>query len=67
MAKIIIHFNEQEHNALNELAEREYRTIQAQAALIIHRQLQTLGLLLRNEPIYESLLTESKNRLTNGA
>lgn len=67
MAKIIIHFDEQEHNALNELAEREYRTIQAQAALIIHRQLRTLGLLPGNEPIYESLLTESENQLTNGA
>lgn len=66
MAKIIIHFDKQDHNALNELAEREYRTIQAQAALIIHRQLQILGLLLRNEPISESLLTESEKRLTNG-
>lgn len=49
MAKVIIHMKEPEHSALHELAQREYRTLQAQAAIIIHRQLQTLGLLPGNE------------------
>ena len=45
MAKIIIHVEEYECNALDQLAEREYRTLQAQAALIIRRELERLGLL----------------------
>jgi hypothetical protein len=45
MAKVTIHLEEKEHNALNELALREYRTLPAQAAIIIHRQLIDLGLL----------------------
>ena len=45
MAKITIHLEEKEHTALSELALREYRTLQAQAAIIIHRQLKNLGLL----------------------
>ena len=45
MAKIIIHVEEHECNALDQLAEREYRTLQAQAALIIRRELERLGLL----------------------
>jgi len=48
MAKVIIHLNETEHSALHELALREYRTLPAQAAIIIHRQLQTLSLLPGN-------------------
>ena len=45
MAKVTIHLEEKEHNALSELALREYRTLPAQAAIIIHRQLLDLGLL----------------------
>ena len=45
MAKVTIHLKENEHNALHELALREYRSLPAQAAIIIHRQLQDLGLL----------------------
>jgi len=45
MAKIIIHVEEHECNVLDQLAEREYRTLQAQAALIIRRELERLGLL----------------------
>jgi hypothetical protein len=50
MAKVVIHLEETEHNALNELAKREYRTLPAQAAIIIHRQLQNLGMLSANAP-----------------
>ncbi len=45
MAKIIIHMEEREHNALFQWAEQEYRTLQAQAAIIIHRELERQGLL----------------------
>jgi len=45
MAKVTIHLEEKEHTALNELALREYRTLPAQAAIMIHRQLTSLGLL----------------------
>jgi len=45
MAKIIIHVEENECSALDQLAEREYRTLQAQAALIIRKELERLGLL----------------------
>jgi hypothetical protein len=48
MAKVIIHLKEGEHSALHKLALREYRTLPAQAAIIIHQQLQTLGLLPGN-------------------
>ena len=50
MAKIIIHVEEYECNALDQLAEREYRTLQAQAALIIRRELERLGLLPGSDP-----------------
>ena len=49
MAKIIIHVEEHECNVLDQLAEREYRTLQAQAALIIRRELERLGLLPGSE------------------
>lgn len=49
MAKIIIHVEEYECNALDQLAEREYRTLQAQAALIIRRELERLDLLPGSE------------------
>ncbi|MEW6406635.1 MAG: hypothetical protein AB1649_33050 [Chloroflexota bacterium] len=49
MAKIIIHVEDHECNALDQLAEREYRTLQAQAALIIRKELERLGLLPGSE------------------
>jgi len=45
MAKVIIHLGETEHNALQQLAEREYRTVTAQTALMVRRQLQNLNLI----------------------
>jgi hypothetical protein len=51
MAKVIIHFDENEHTALQLLAEREYRTITAQIALMIHRQLQDLNLIICDENV----------------
>ena len=45
MAKIIVYLREQEHAALYRLAEKEYRQPKAQAALIIRRELERLGVL----------------------
>ena len=62
MAKVTIHLKDKEHHALNELALREYRSLPAQAAIIIHRQLQDLGLL----PADESLKSCSTNPSMDG-
>ena len=47
--KVIIHLGEPEHNALQQLAEREYRTVTAQTALMIRQQLQSLNLITRDD------------------
>ena len=45
MAKVIIYLRDHESAALNDLAQREYRAPKAQAALIIRRELEKLGLI----------------------
>ncbi len=45
MAKVIIYLREHELTALNDLAQREYRAPKAQAALIIRKELERLGLI----------------------
>jgi hypothetical protein len=45
MAKFIIYLREHELIALNGLAQREYRALKAQAALIIRKGLERLGLI----------------------
>ncbi|MDO9303386.1 MAG: hypothetical protein Q7T89_18500 [Anaerolineales bacterium] len=45
MAKVIIYLQVHELAALNDLAQREYRTLKAQATLIIHRELEKLGMI----------------------
>ena len=44
MAKVIIHLNDNEFNALIALAHRKYRAPKAQASLIIRRELEKLGM-----------------------
>lgn len=44
MAKVIIHLNDNEFNALIALSQREYRAPKAQASLIIRRELEKLGM-----------------------
>lgn len=44
MAKVIIHLRDFELTALNDLAQREYHAPKAQAALIVRKELQKLGL-----------------------
>ena len=45
MAKVIIYLPDHESAALNKLAQREYRAPKAQAALIIRKELEKLGLI----------------------
>lgn len=45
MAKVVIHLRDQEMNALNDLAQNEYRPVKAQAALIIRKELERLGMI----------------------
>lgn len=45
MAKVVIHLRDQEMIALNDLAQNEYRPVKAQAALIIRKELERLGMI----------------------
>jgi len=45
MAKVIIYLRDNESAALNDLAQREYRAPKAQAALIIRKELERLGMI----------------------
>ncbi len=49
MAKVIIYLPDHESAALNQLAQREYRAPKAQAALIIRKELERLGM-IKSEP-----------------
>ena len=44
MAKVIIHLNDNEFDALITLAQQEYRAPKAQASLMIRRELEKLGM-----------------------
>jgi hypothetical protein len=45
MAKVIVYLREYEMQALNQLAQQEYRSPKAQAALILRTELERLGML----------------------
>ncbi len=45
MAKVIVYLREPEMQALNLLAQKEYRAPKAQAALILRTELERLGML----------------------
>lgn len=51
MIRVVIYLKDHEHSTLGELAEREYRTIQSQAAMIIRKRLENLGLLSDETPL----------------
>lgn len=59
MAKVVIHLRDQEIIALNELAQNEYRPVKAQAALIVRKELERLGMI--TVPPTDDL--ESKRRI----
>lgn len=44
MARVVIYLRDQEVSALQQLAQLEYRAPKAQAALIIRKELERLGL-----------------------
>ena len=54
MAKVIIYLKDCELAALNSLAQREYRALKAQAALIIRNELERLGLIPREHPTHQT-------------
>jgi hypothetical protein len=45
MARVILYLREHELSALQVLAQREYRAPKAQAALIIRKELERLGMI----------------------
>jgi len=45
MSRITITLNDHERKALHQLAEREFRDVHGQAAFIIRKELERLGLL----------------------
>jgi hypothetical protein len=61
--RLTITLPEIEKKALHELAEREYRDTQAQAALIIRTELERRGLLNPNEPEQNTTIA---NKGSNG-
>ena len=62
MPKLIIYLRDQDHDALDAHAQKEYRVPKAQAALIIRQELERRGLVAINtedqeEDQYEHPLT----------
>ena len=71
MAKVIIYLRDHELTALNDLAQREYRAPKAQAALMIRRELEKLGMIQGEQrvittPIEFSSNTQSKTVVVEG-
>lgn len=56
MAKVIIYLRDHESAALQTLAQREYRATKAQAALIIRKELERLGLIPGETTLPQSTL-----------
>ena len=55
MARVIVDIGESERNALEALAKREKRIPRAQAAFIIHQELERQGILpARKQPTQET-------------
>ena len=55
MAKVIIYLKDTELAALNGLAQREYRALKAQAALIIRNELARLSLIPNEQPTPQNI------------
>jgi len=65
MARVVIYLLEPEINALNQLAQQEYRPVKSQAALIIRNELKRLGLIegqLAGEDKQTELSAETDDR-----
>lgn len=62
MVKVIIYLRDHELTALTDLAQREYRAPKAQAALIIRRELEKLGMIPGEQPAPSSSPQPSSKR-----
>ncbi len=60
MTRVIVPLRASERNALRVLAKQEFRDPQAQAALIIRRELQRLGLLPPDPPLAQPAETSPR-------
>jgi hypothetical protein len=65
MAKVIIYLKDTELAALNGLAQREYRALKAQAALIIRNELARLSLIPNEQPTHQT--TDPEQSTTGSA
>ena len=61
MAKLIVYLGEQERDALHQLAQQEMRVPRAQAALIIRRELDRLGMLPKQANTQEIRKSEEQS------
>jgi hypothetical protein len=67
MARVVIYLPAPEMNALNQLAQQEYRPVKAQAALIIRNELKRLGL-VGEQPVNSDVeLNKSSESNSGGA
>jgi len=67
MARIVIYLLEPEMNALNHLAQQEYRPVKAQAALIIRNELKRLGMVGEQSADNEKEFKKSCESVSGGA
>jgi hypothetical protein len=65
MSKVIVYLPETEFGALQKLAQQEYRATRAQAAIIIRKELERLGMVAA-ETVHQGLLDETATQLAGG-
>ncbi|MFZ5885903.1 MAG: hypothetical protein ACOYYF_00400 [Chloroflexota bacterium] len=65
MARVVIYLLEPEMNALQRLAQQEYRAVKAQAALIIRNELKRLGMIM-DQPAGNAADPKKLSKLNSG-
>jgi hypothetical protein len=66
MARVVIYLPEPEMNALNQLAQQEFRPVKAQAALIIRNELKRLGMVVEQPANNDMALNKSSESDSGG-
>lgn len=66
MSKVIVYLPETEFGALQKLAQQEYRATRAQAAIIIRKELERLGMVAA-EVLHQGSLQDTTTQLVGGA
>lgn len=66
MSKVIVYLPDTEFGALQKLAQQEYRATRAQAAVIIRKELERLGLVAA-EVAHPGTLQEATTQLAGSA